>query len=166
MSVILEIDTTDFDRHNKERERRYPLALSMVSPRFRAYMVAQTDSMFLRLKHGGSRRGVTWAKFKSPRVPRGGTRFKRRKDGTRVRVRKYVPAEVASLMQDSMNLRRNAANAVFAESNTEIAFGSRVAYAARQQALRPFLFFEHPKDTEQLSRAMLTEMMKGQGQKK
>lgn len=108
-----------------------------------AYMRVRTDLMFRRLKHGGVFRGVRWAPFKSEFVPRGGTRLAQGK-----RVRNLVPANQASLMQDTLNLRRNAANFIFLQSSRRVTFGSNIDYGEKQQRLRRFLFWNIPEDLE------------------
>lgn len=148
---------------------------------FALYMRHVTDTTFIRNRHGGSYRGVSWDYF-APQYTRktdgvtvpawGGvakikagyskytkagkeknkglskTRGKnvlgrRRPSGARIK-------QGDSVMQDSGTLRARAA-LTLALGENKIELGPQgVKYAGEQQALRPFLFFEVPKDSARL----------------
>jgi len=98
-------------------------------PEFQGAMIRKTDETFDELAHGGSFRGVTWPWFKrTPPARRGGAG--------------------ALLLQDTGRLRREAAATIFVRSDSETSFGTLLPYAAAQQKMRPFLFFELPGDAE------------------
>jgi hypothetical protein len=125
---------------------------------FAQYMRVQTDNTFQRLRLGGSYRGVLWDYFKP--------QYTRKTDGVVVPAWGGVPKfwgegdvlgrkrpsgalvkQGDAIMQDTMTMRGKAALVVALRKN-EVTLGPQgVKYAAAQQARRPFLFFEIPKDS-------------------
>ena len=143
---------------------------------FHAYMIYQTDQQFVNLEHGGTFRGQTWQPFKSKWVARGGThrrtstafsaRLGRKITGKGRYIRNRIPADQAKLMQDTGNLRRNAATHIFSQDSRRFVFGtfgSLVNYAALQQALRPYLFIQAPKDVDELKKEVAEYLIEGEG---
>lgn len=123
---------------------------------FHSRMRAVTDRTFKRLRRGGTYRGVTWRDW-APQytrkdgtvVPAWGGVPKVRGRGTvkgRLRPSRTRVNRTSALMQDTNTLRSRAALTMFQLSNTRIRFGTNLRYASKQQAMRPFLFFELPKD--------------------
>jgi len=134
----------------------------------RALMAKVIGIQFSRLRRGGSARGVTWPPFKEQytrkidgavvpawggvsrvrpawkppgekRGPvRGNVLGKKRPSGRRM-------ARGANLMQDTGTLRAQRAQ-LQSLTAAGIRFGPTVVYAARQNAMRPFSYFEIPKD--------------------
>ncbi len=130
---------------------------------------------FSRLRRGGSSRGVRWKPFAiqylrktdGAKVPahggvtrirpawaptgqrRGPTRGtvlgKKRPSGRRI-------TRSSNLMQDSGTLRATRAQINFLSKDI-IKFGPTVSYAARQDQLRPFSFFQLPVDADSAQRS-------------
>ena len=93
---------------------------------FGKQMLDRTGATFDQLAHGGTYRGVHWPPFrKEPSKSRGGWS--------------------ARLLEDTGRLRSSVGD-IFRVENGRLIFGSRVPYAATQQKLRPFLFFQLPDD--------------------
>jgi len=110
-------------------------------PLFYQHMREVTDSTFTSLSHGGSTRGVWWAPFKhKPPKRRGGWS--------------------ARLLEDTGRLRRDATAYIRELSPWAIAFGTQTPYASYQQKMRPFLFFELPKDAQRAAQ-IAREVIKG-----
>lgn len=128
--------------------------------RFAQYMRVRTDQTFKRLRTGGSFRGVTWDYF--------APQYTRKTDGVQVPAWGGVPklygggnvlgrlrpsgARLAygdALMQDTGTLRTRAA-LVLSLRHDHLIMGTNLKYAPRQQRLRRFLFFETPRDVNQL----------------
>lgn len=123
---------------------------------FAKYMQMATDKTFNALRRGGSFRGVFWGEFKPQYVRADGTEVpawgnvpradgqglvmgRKRPSGTRLK-----PGD--PIAQDTMNLRAKAAT-IIALGKDRVVIGPRdIDYAAYQQALRPYLFFENRKD--------------------
>jgi hypothetical protein len=148
MALTLDLDMADHQRKQKGRATRFRLGFIGFWDEVQAYMGARTDLMFSKLKRGGSFRGERWSPFKTATVARGGTHVG--PSGRRVRNR--VPASQASLIQDTGLLRREIAQTVFTKSRTKLAFGTAIKYAARQQTLRPILFWQDGKDEKEVAR--------------
>ena len=120
------------------------------------YMRVRTDSMFPRLRRGGSHRGVRWEPWAPQYVRKDGTVVPawggipklRGRGNVKGRLRpsgKRVTASSA-LMQDTKTLRGRAA-LVVRQTNVKMTMGPQgTRYAAAQNRRRPFLFFEIPKD--------------------
>jgi hypothetical protein len=114
---------------------------------------------FIRLRRGGSARGVSWADFK-PQYRRktdgmvvpawGGVRRLRGGSDT-VRPRRRPSGRFltpqSNLMQDTGRLRATRADVSFL-SPKQIRFGPTVSYAGYQNSLRPFAFFKIPEDVK------------------
>lgn len=130
---------------------------------------------FVKLRRGGTARGVSWRPFANqyqrmfdgqtvtaaggvPRVrpawkPKGVKRGKttgsvlgrKRPSGRRV-------TRSSNLMQDTGAMRAQRASINFL-SPAVIRFGATVPYAARQNQLRPWAFFEVPKDIDESDKA-------------
>ena len=138
------------------------------------YMRVRTDSMFKKLRKGGTHRGVTWRPFANqytrksgvvvpawggvPRVAPGyrknGSRMSRisgtvqgRKRPSGQRLKKSD-----ALMQDTMRMRGTAALVVRQTNNTMELGPQGVKYAKWQNKMRRFLFFETPKDASAIGR--------------
>lgn len=145
---------------------------------FHQYMVIQTDSMFKKLKKGGTHRGVTWPKFADqytrktdgvtvpawggvPKVRGGGTvKGRLRASSGKGRGGKRITSQSA-LLQDLGNLRAKAATGVRKVRKDLLQFGTSVEYAAAQSKWRPFLFFNLPKDLEMCRRILVSWIEKG-----
>jgi hypothetical protein len=124
------------------------------------YMRVRTSSMSAHLRRGGSWRGVTWKDWAPQYVRKDGTvvpawggvpkvrgrglvKGRKRPSGTRV-------TQQSALMQDTMTMRSRAA-LVVRRNRFMMQLGPQgVRYAARQNALRPFLFFEIPQDAKEI----------------
>ena len=137
---------------------------------FQQYMRVRTDQTFEKLRHGGSFRGVRW-KYFAPQY--------KRKDGTVVPAWGGIPKvrgggmvqgrrrasgallkKGDSIVQDTETLRKSAAM-VQRQTGDVLELGpGGLIYAAYQQRMRPFLFFETPKDLTQLTKIMVTEIRK------
>lgn len=126
--------------------------------RFAQYMRVQTDNTFDHLRTGGRYRGVTWRYF-APQytrktdgvtvpawggVPklrgRGNVKGRKRPSGQRI-------AKGDALMQDTMTMRSRAALVVRMERYQARLGPQGVNYAAKQQGMRPFLFFTRKDST-------------------
>ena len=125
---------------------------------FAQYMRVKTDEMFERLRSGGTHRGVTWAGPAPQYV---------REDGTEVPAWGGVPYAQGSggvvkgrlrpsgqrfrqgdaIMQDTGTMRARAALAFFLGKRSVQMGPQGVNYAAAQNAMRPFLFFNVPDDS-------------------
>ena len=130
--------------------------LAEVYTAWHAYMVRQTDRQFAEAgatgsaAEGGEYREVEWSPLAAQYV---------RKDGTTVPAWGGVPrvdgkglvkprqrpsgqpvSPASQLLQDTGRLRQRAATEEVRVTPTTLAFGTRLEYAAFQQALRPFLF--------------------------
>jgi len=129
---------------------------------------------FGRAARGGRFRGVTWAPFKfqyrrkidnaivraeggTPRIrppwapagqsrgkTRGSVLGKKRPSGRRI-------TRASNLMQDTGRLRATRAQ-LNSVSPKQIRFGPTVQYGVRQNKLRPFAFYEVPKDVDEAQR--------------
>ena len=139
--------------------------LSIPLLRFRQYMTVQTDSMFSMLSNargGGSHRGVRWGGFAPQYTRKDGTvipawggvkkvrgtgvvKGRLRPSGTRV-------TAASAIMQDTGNLRGKATSTLFRRTKNLLTFGTSptVHYAAAQEAMRPYLFFHTPKNSDVL----------------
>jgi len=142
---------------------------------------------FAKAARGGRFRGVTWRHFAfqytritdaavipawggTPRIrppwapagqPRGKVRGtvlgKKRPSGRRI-------TSASNLMQDTGRLRATRAQ-LNSVSPTQIRFGPTVQYGVIQNRLRPFAFFEVPKDVDEAQRVAFrtfSQLMKGQ----
>ena len=124
---------------------------------FAQYMRVQTDEMFERNRSGGTHRGVTWAgpapqyvRSDGTVVPAWGGIPYARGEGTvkpRTRPSGQPFLEGDALMQDTNTMRARAALAFFL-GKRQLKMGPQgVNYAAYQNAMRPFLFFNVPDDS-------------------
>lgn len=159
MALTLKLDIAEHERKQKARALRFRLGFLGFWDEILAYMTVRTDLMFKKLKKGGSFRGERWGPFKTAMVARGGTHVG--PSGRRVRNR--VPAARASLIQDTMHLRREIATKIFAKKKTEFTFGTLVKYAAAQQAMRPILFWEVDKDSKMAAKIAARWLISGKG---
>ena len=116
--------------------------------------------MFSRLKRGGKYRGATWRWFAIQYVRRDGTVIpaeggirKVRGQGTVKGRKRHSGRRIkkdSSLMQDTAVMK----NAVLAQQRIRgriLVMDTPTDYAGFQHRLRPFQFFEHPKDTNILA---------------
>jgi len=121
--------------------------------------------LFDQLRQGGTHRGVTWETFKAqytrkadgvtvpawggvPKVRgRGAVKGRKRPSGRRV-------TQGASIMQDTMNLRRLALTGVTITS-TRLTMGTPVNYAAAVSKHHPFAFFDVPDDVDMMVRTFV-----------
>lgn len=129
---------------------------------FYAYMQRRIVLMFSRLKRGGEFRGVRWKWF-APQY--------RRQDGTVVPAEGMVPkvrgqgrvlgrlrhsgkrvTPRSSLMQDTGRLRNTVLNQMDVRRGTILSMDTKLDYAKYQDSLRPFQFFEDPRDVNMLRR--------------
>lgn len=142
---------------------------------FAQYMRVQVDSMFRRNRsgqRGGTHRGITWDGFKPQYTRKDGTvipawggvkkvrgrgrvKGRKRPSGTRITRR-------SSLMQDTGTMRSRAA-LVIKQNQHKTEMGPQgVRYAAKQQNLRPFLFFID-KDARKYGNIIKSFLRKGDG---
>lgn len=148
---------------------------------FAAYMRTVTDNTFRRLRRGGIYRGVKWSYFSNqytrktdgvtvpawggvPRLKKkklksgkgfyknqGKVKGRLRPSGTRVK-------QGDSVVQDLGTLRARAALVGYLGDDKVTMGPQGVTYAAAQQRMRPFIFFEVPKDASQLLAFALKEV--------
>jgi len=115
---------------------------------FYTYMTSVLTGMFIRLKSGGRDRGVTWSWF-APQyaradgtvVPAEGTRGvqgRLRPSGKRVTRRSNLMRDTGRMQSGLLDVRRS--------SKKKLIMDSSVQYTGYQNQLRPFQFFEYPKD--------------------
>ena len=141
---------------------------------FALYMRQVTDTTFIRNRHGGSYREVSWDYF-APQYTRktdgvtvpawggvakihgtGTVKGRKRPSGARIK-------QGDSVMQDGGTLRARAA-LTLALGENKIELGPQgVRYAGEQQAMRPFLFFEVPKDSTRLLQIALKHLQREVG---
>jgi hypothetical protein len=127
---------------------------------FQAYMQRRLTMMFSRLKRGGKYRGVTWRWFAIQYVRKDGTvvpaegGIKKVRGGGVVQGRKRQSGKRinknSSLMQDVVTMK----NAVLSQQRIRariLVMDTPTDYAEYQHALRPFQFFEQPKDSDVLA---------------
>ena len=89
-------------------------------------MIERTQETFSALAHGGAYRGVTWPPFRRrPSRKRGGWS--------------------ARLLDDTGRLKSSIGE-IFGIDENRLTLGTAVPYAARQQNMRPFLFFQASQD--------------------
>jgi hypothetical protein len=149
-------------------------ALSDARPIFKTfslYMRQMIDNTFENLRHGGSYRGVTWDYF-APQYTRktdgvtvpawggvpkvsgiGMVQGRLRPSGTRVQ-------SGDSVVQDFGTLRARAALVTALKPNLLKMGPQGIAYAAAQDALRPFAFFALPKDSDALLKIAMRHLEK------
>jgi len=126
-----------------------------------SYMLSRTLLTFRTLKKGGSFRGVTWKWFADQYTRKGGTRVpaeggvaKMRGEGiVKGRLRGGGKSDVDRVDAGSNLLRHrgilaNAALNRVHKTRQTMVMNTNVDYADRQQAMRPFQFFELPKDED------------------
>lgn len=120
---------------------RRPLAL------FQNYMRTVTVRHFQALAQGGTHRGVYWPYF-SPH-------YTVRPSGQRVR-----PGD--AVLQDTRRLLRSVTSQIDYQiaGDTFLTWGTRLRYAAEQDARRPFLFFAE-QDVAKLERLLEKHLMGG-----
>ena len=93
---------------------------------FGQYMLERTSQTFDALAHGGTFRGVTWPPFRrQPSQKRGGWS--------------------ARLLDDTGTLK-SSIRKIFGFEENKLILGADVPYAAWQQQMRPFLFFDDSED--------------------
>jgi len=145
---------------------------------FAAYMLGRTGATFKALAQGGTYRGVTWAWFKDQytrktdgkTVPaEGGVPKLKAKDAKgegqkrliKANRKKYPNRNVkgrerpsgrrvtkrSNLLRDTGRLSREAGSD-FKLTDHKIIMDTQTPYAALQQAMRPFLFFEDQTDAQ------------------
>ncbi len=128
---------------------------------FSIYMRQATDNMFQFLGKGGTHRGVTWQGWADqylqkttgvtvpawggvPKVYGAGSVLgRKRPSGARV-------DQSSNLMQDWGTLRANAALTTYLGKDLLRMGPQGVSYAGEMQEMRPFLFFQIPKDANVL----------------
>ena len=135
---------------------------------FYAYMQRRLTLMFSRLKRGGSFRGVRWEWF-TPQYHRldgmivpaeGGVPKMKGKGRVLGRLRhsgKRVKT-TSSLMQDTGRLRTSLLDKMQIREGTILAMDTSTAYAGYQHAMRPFQFFEDPRDINVLRDIVLRKL--------
>jgi|TARA_R110000824_G_scaffold190214_2_gene371644 hypothetical protein len=169
-NVDLHIDTAEVKKLFNDAEEAFSDARPIFR-RFSVYMRQVTDNTFKHLRKGGSYRGVDWDYFapqytrKSdgvtvpawggvPKVRgRGLVKGRKRPSGMRVQ-------SGDSVVQDLGTLRARAALVTALKKNRLEMGPQGVAYAAAQDALRPFIFFSLPKDSEALYKIAMKHLDK------
>lgn len=158
---------------------------------FAQYMRVRTDQTFSRLRLGGTFRGVTWAYFKpqytrkdgtvvpawggtprlragrSARTASGG--FRKRGIGRtttkgvlgRLRPSGKRVKRGDAIMQDTKTMRNRAALVVRLTGNEMVLGPQGTIYAAAQNRMRRFLFFEVPRDSDKLAKIMAKHIAAG-----
>lgn len=168
----LHIDTQGLLQKQARHLKFFQVGFLKVFKRFRVYMLQQTGFTFRTLARGGTFRGVTWpwyahqytrvtdlvtvpAQGRVPKVRGKGTvKGKKRPSGQRITGR-------SNLMRDTGRLAAAAGMTLrFSASGKTMILGTNVSYAARQQALRPFLFFQVPQDAQILEQYVIEEIEK------
>ena len=169
-NLTVRIDDSDWERLRRLTEGR----VEDVRPAFRAIhtdMKVRVDSVFARLRQGGTHRGVHWNYF-APQYTRktdgvvvpawggvkkirgkGTVKGRRRPSGQRVR-------EGDAIGQDTVNLRRGALLSV-RMSRRRLLMGSNVEYADEFASRRPFAFFHLPTDLTMMRRRLLRYLETG-----
>ncbi len=131
---------------------------------FQAYMLRRTALTFRELRQGGTFRGVRWAWFADQYTRKDGTVVPAEGGIAKVRGKGVVKGRLrgegktdahrvkrsSSLVADTSRLR-NAALTRQRITKNRLTMDTPVKYAARQHALRPFSFFEDPKDVNILN---------------
>lgn len=131
---------------------------------FQTYMLSQTVLTFKELRQGGSFRGVRWKWFAPQYKRRDGTVIPAEGGVAKIRGKGLVKGKLrggkktdphrvqssSSLLADTSEMR-NAAVTIQRISKNRLVMDTPVDYAARQHALRPFQFFEDPKDVNILN---------------
>ena len=108
---------------------------------FAVYMGHQTGQTFERLRLGGTYRGITWKYFSPNYIG------KKRPSG-------QIVEQGDALLDDTGTLKGNAIDPQLKIQPKRLVMGVNLDYAAKQQRMRPFLFFHQPKDSEVLDRMM------------
>lgn len=132
---------------------------------FWSYMHGRTMLMFSTLKRGGRYRGVRWPGF-APQYTRkdgtivpaeGGVAKVRGKGKVKGRLRGGGRAEKDRVTRTSNLMRHN--GVLYGAALTDVRYAERkvtmdtpVNYARAQNAMRPFQFFETPKDVQMAAR--------------
>jgi hypothetical protein len=135
-----------------------------------ATMLRRTAMTFRQLKHGGHYRGVTWRPF-APQyrrkttgevVPawgglarlrgRGRVLGRLRPSGQRITARSNLLRDTGR-MAAAAGLTRRWPNPYTLDMETHT-----VKYAPRQQAMRPFLFYQLPQDQDDFTKLVLTHI--------
>ena len=115
---------------------------------FYTYMTSVITGMFIRLQSGGTDRGVTWPWF-APQytrsdgtvVPAEGTRGvlgRLRPSGKRVTRRSNLMRDTGRMQSGLLDQRKTGKKRMILDSSVE--------YTGYQNQLRPFQFFEYPRD--------------------
>jgi hypothetical protein len=139
---------------------------------FQQYMRVKTDQTFERNAKGGSYRGVTWKYFRPQYTRKDGTVIPAWGGVRKVRGRGLVKGRLRpsrtrvkqgdSIMQDTKTMRGRAA-LVQRMDRDELVLGQAgsLKYAKHQQKMRPFLFFQTPRDLDQLTEIMIDHIRRG-----
>lgn len=132
---------------------------------FQTYMTSVTGNTFKRLKKGGTFRGVTWKGFAPQYMRKDGTVIpaeggipKVRGEGM-VKGRKRASGKrvtrSSNLLRDTGRLQAAALGRVH-KTKSVMVMDTKLKYAGWQNQLRPFQFFEIPRD-ENVARDMLAK---------
>ena len=130
---------------------------------FLTYMQSVTGNTFKRLKKGGTYRGVTWKGFAPQYMRKDGTVVpaeggipKVRGEGM-VKGRKRASGKritgSSNLLRDTGRLQAKALSSI-KKTKQVMVMDTKLKYAGWQNQLRPFQFFQIPKD-ENVARQML-----------
>jgi hypothetical protein len=138
---------------------------------FQTYMQSVTGNTFKRLKKGGTFRGVTWNPFAPQYIRKDGTvvpaeggiqkvrgegMVKGRLRGEEGKSDAYRVKSTSNLLRNTATLQNSALNKI-SKTKTKMIMdtgGKAAKYAGWQNQIRPFQFFEIPKD-EKVAQRML-----------
>lgn len=148
--------------------------LKNLAPAFRelqTYMQRQVTLMFSRIRRGGHYRGVSWEWF-APQytradgtvVPAEGGIAKVSGDGVvlgRLRPSGTRITASSSLMQDTGRMRSALLSKQDFVGNRMYIMETPLAYAAMMNELRPFQYFQEPKDVNMLQRIINNHITRG-----
>jgi len=137
---------------------------------FGVYMIQRTKQTFIMLGKGGTFRGVTWKPFANQYV---------RKDGTvipawggiekvkgkgkvlgRLRPSKKRVTEQSELLRDTVQLYAAIPSGMIVDDEG-LHIATSKEYGVYQQRTRPFLFFEVPKDINELRKFIIARLNHG-----
>ena len=131
MAIALEVDSKVLNEVMGELKRLGNLKPALSE--FHGRMSRETDLMFRKAggsgsaTRGGEYRGVRWEPYRKRYMNR------KRPSGSRV-----TPSSL--MLQDTGRLKQRATTEVVQVTPHSLVFGTRLRYAARQNAYRPFLF--------------------------
>lgn len=170
MPVKITLDTSDHHRLAVKLEERFKRPVQLLK-RIHVYILGKTGLMFRKNRRGGTYRGVYWPPF-APQYTRktdgvtvpaeGGVRKvygsgtvkgRKRPSGKRITQSSNLMRDTGGLAQAAGATRRINLKAVGGASMEGVTTGKQ--YAAEQQDLRPFLFFQLPEDARAIHRFVI-----------